>query len=278
MTVTERRSRRRYRYLLGDSRREAARLRAQARLWDPTGEALFDRLGVRPGWKVLEVGPGQGSLHLALRRRVRGPIDAVERSPVFTARLKALCARDGYGRGRFWQSDLLDAPLPRDEYDLVFARWVFLFLPDPEAHLRTLVRALRPGGLIALEEYHRETWALVPRPPEWADFVAADHAFFATQGADASVGSRLPELYRRAGLDVVEVVPTIKAGRPGTAVWRWLTTYFLGVSERYGQTPPLTPDRARRLRRAWLAAGRHRSSLLIAPAVLDVVGRKARRR
>ncbi len=51
----------RYRYLLGDSGGEAARLRAQARLWDPTVSALFDRLGVRRGWKILEVGPGQGS-------------------------------------------------------------------------------------------------------------------------------------------------------------------------------------------------------------------------
>jgi len=61
-------------------------------------------------------------VHLALRRRVRGPIDAVERSPAFVARLKALGARDGGGAGRIWQSDLLDAPLPRGEYDLVFAR------------------------------------------------------------------------------------------------------------------------------------------------------------
>ena len=42
----------RYTYLLGDSRREAARLRAQSRLWDPTAEALFDRLGVGPGSDV----------------------------------------------------------------------------------------------------------------------------------------------------------------------------------------------------------------------------------
>src|SRR5437867_3542016 len=133
---------RRYRYVLGDSAREAARLRAQARLWDPTAIALFDRLGVRRGWKILEIGPGQGSLHLELRRRVRGPVDAVERSPAFAARLKALCARDGLGPGRIWETELMAAPLTGG-YDLIFARWVFLFLPDPEAHLKKLVRALK---------------------------------------------------------------------------------------------------------------------------------------
>ena len=47
----------RYRSLLGDSRRAAARLRAQSRLRDPVGHALFDRIGVVRGWRVLEIGP-----------------------------------------------------------------------------------------------------------------------------------------------------------------------------------------------------------------------------
>lgn len=271
-------ARSRYRYLLGDSAREARRLREQARLWDPTACALFDRLGIKPGWRVLEIGPGQGSLHSELRRRVGGPIDAVERSASFAARLAARCARDGLGAGRIHRSDILDAPLPAGEYDLVFARWVILFLPEPEAHLRKIVRALKPGGLLALQEYHRETWALIPRPPEWTNFLTADGAFFASQGGDVSVGGRLPDLYGKVGLQVVEMTPTIMVGRPGSAVWRWLTTYFLGIADRYAEVPPLTRARAAGLKRRWLAAARRRTSLMIAPAVLDVVGRKPRRR
>ena len=271
-------ARRQYRYLLGDSRREAARLRAQARLWDPVALALFDRVGIGRGWKVLEVGPGQGSLHLELRRRINGPVDAVERSAAFAARLERLCARDGLGPPTIWKCELHDAPLAEGQYDLVFARWVFLFLPDPEAHLRKLVRALRPGGLLALEEYHRETWALIPRPPEWEQFLAADRAFFASQGGDVSVGGRLPEMFRRAGLTVVQTVPAIKTGGPGTPVWKWLSSYLSSVADRYAATPPLSKETFARLRRRWLAAGRVRTSLMIAPAVLDVVGRKPLRR
>ncbi len=265
-----------FRYLLGDSRREAARLRAQAKLWDPTARALFDRLGVRPGWRVLEVGPGQGSLHLQLRRRVRGPIDAVERSPAFATQLSKRCTRDGYGPGRLWQTDLLAARLPRARYDLIFARWVFLFLPDPAAHVRKLVRALRPGGLLAIEDYHRETLAMVPRPPQWPAFLEADRRFFASQGGDVSIGGRLPELFTRAGLELVEIVPTIKIARPESASWRWMSDYFLGVLDRYARFPPFSPAEARRLRRRWLAAAREEHSFLIAPAVLDVVGRRPR--
>jgi SAM-dependent methyltransferase len=269
-------ARARYRYLLGDAAREAARLRAQARLWDPISCALLDRVGVKRGWRVLEVGPGQGSLHMELRRRVRAPVDAVERSPVFATRLGTMARRDGFGAGRIWQTDLLDAPLPPLTYDLIFARWVFLFLPNPAAHVRTLVRALKPGGRLAIQDYHRDSFALIPRPPEWFNFLLADRAFFASQGGDASIGSRLPDLYRAAGLTLVDIEVTLKVGRPGTPVWNCLTTYFMGVMDRYAAFPPFSSAQAARLRRYWTDASKSATSRLIAPALLDIVGRKAR--
>jgi SAM-dependent methyltransferase len=265
---------RRYQYLLGDTGREAARLRAQARLWDPVSHALFDRLYVRPGWRVLEIGPGTGTLHSELRRRVRGPVDAVERSPAFASRLTASSKRDGFGDGRLWQNDLIDARLPVVAYDLIFVRWVFLFLPNPEAHVRKLAAALKPGGRLAIQDYHRETFAMAPRPREWNRFLSADLAFFASQGGDASIGGRLPRMFRKAGLEVEQIEVTIKSGHPGSAVWRWLTTYSLGILDRYAALPPFTAVDARRLRRQWLSASREKSSLLIGPALLDVVGRK----
>lgn len=264
-------------YLLGDSSVEAARLRAQARLWDPVAEALFDRVGVKRGARVLEVGPGQGSLHLALRRRVGKPIDAVERSEAFANRLRSICRRDGLGEGRIWESDLLHTRLPRAEYDFIFARWVFLFLPDPGAHVKKLVAALKPGGILAVQDYYRKTLSMVPEPPEWRHFVESDDAFFASQGGNASVGDQLPTLFRKAGLDVIDVTPTIKTGHPGSHEWNWMTTYFLGVMDRYAMFPPFTPAEGRRLAAQWRRAAKDPRSLLIAPTVLDVVGRKPRR-
>jgi SAM-dependent methyltransferase len=225
---------------------------------------------------VLEVGPGQGSLHLELRRRVRGPVDAVERSAPFADRLGKLCARDGFGQGRIWQCDLADADLPAARYDLVFTRWVFLFLPDPLGHVLELARALKPGGLLAIEDYYRDTFGMIPLPPEWRDFITADKAFFATEGGDANIGAKLPQMYSKAGLDLVEITPNFKLARPGYAAWRWMTTYFFGVMDRYAGTPPFSKAKAASLRRFWRAAERDPASLLISPAVLDVVGRRRR--
>jgi SAM-dependent methyltransferase len=266
----------RYEYILGDSRIERARLRRQAALWDATSHALFDRLRIRPGMRVLEIGPGQGSLHAELRRRLRGPADAVERSAAFASRLRAACARDGRGPGTIWERDLADADLPAGHYDVVFARWVFLFLPDVAGHVKKLVRALKPGGRIAVQDYLRDTLSMAPRPADWDAFIAADRAFFATQGGDANIGARFPAIARRAGLIVEEVTPTIKTGSPGSREWRWMSDYFLGVMDRYETLGPLSKEAAARLRKEWLAAARERTSLIVAPTVLDVVARRAR--
>ena len=266
----------RYRYLLGDSRREAARLRHQAGIWDPTALALFDRLKIKRRWRVLEVGPGQGSLHIALRRRVRGPVDAVEPSSTFADALHRQSRRDGFGDGALWRCNLIDAPLPPAAYDLIFARWVFLFLPDPEAHLQKLVAALKPGGRLAIEDYSRWTLRMIPEPPEWNNFLKADGAFFESQGGDVNIGARLPLLYERAGLRVTDITSTTKVGRPGSPEWKWLTTYFLGVLARYADFRPFTPQQATSLRRHWLACAKRRTSLIISPTVIDVVGVKPR--
>jgi len=269
------RSQRSYNYLLGDSRAEAARLRAQARLWDPTAHALFDRMNIRRGQAVLEIGPGAGSLHRELRRRVHGPVDAVEPSPVFAAGIERLPRRDGLGAARLWRTNLADARLPRGHYDIVFARWVFLFLPDPAAHIRQLAAALRPGGMLAIEDYTRETLRMVPTPQEWDAFLSADRAFFGSQGGNASIAGELHRVYARAGLEMVETTPTIKSGHPGSPVWTWLSTYFLGLLDRLVGLGGFTAADARGLRRHWLAASEDPTSLLIAPALVDVVGRKS---
>jgi SAM-dependent methyltransferase len=263
-----------YSYLLGDAQREAARLRAQARLWDPVSLALFDRIGIKRGWRILEIGPGQGSLHVALRRRARRPIDAVEPSPVFAADLDRRCRRDGLGPGTIWRTDLISAPLPAATYDLIFTRWVFLFLPNLQAHVRKLVRALKPGGRLAVQDYHRETMALVPRSPDWEAFLEADRLFFASEGGDVSVGGWLPALYLNAGLELESMEVTIKSGHPGSPVWDWLSTYFLGIMPRYTGRPPFGTEEARRLVRHWRSAATQPTSILVGPALLDIVGRK----
>ena len=264
-----------FNYLLGDSRQESARLSRQSQLWDPVTFALFDRLKLKKGMRVLEIGPGRGSIYFELRKRVRGSIDAVERSPVFARSLAELSKKDSFGEGQVWISDLIDSKLPRNHYDLIFTRWVFLFLPNPQAHLKKLLHSLKPGGRLVIQDYHRETLGMVPTPRHWQEFLAADQAFFKSQGGNASVGNLIPDLLRELGVDQVQVEVHIKTGHPGSATWNWLTDYFMMVLDRYSKFKPFSKSKAQALRQDWKAYSQEPSSVLIAPTLVDIVATKS---
>ena len=125
----------------------------------------------------------------------------------------------------------------------------------------------------AIQDYHRDTFMVVPKPDDWDDFIRADRAFFASQGGNVSIGVHLPRMMEAAGLQVTDITQTTKDGHPGSPTWNWVTNYVLSVLPKLDASS-LPPAKARRLKRQWLAAGRQRSSLLIAPCVLDIVGRK----
>jgi hypothetical protein len=76
---------------------------------------------------------------------------------------------------------------------------------------------------------------------------------------------------------MIDITPTVKSGHPGSPVWNWLSAYFLGgVIDRLVGLAEFTAADARKLTRDWVAASKQPASLLMGPALIDVVGRKAR--
>ena len=123
------------------------RLRALEVCCDPVTEGNLDRLGVGAGWRCLEVGAGAGSVVRMLCERVgaEGRVLAVDLEP---ALLEGFSAPNLEVR----RLDVVTDGLPEDEFDLVHTRAVLLHLPQRDDVLPKLVRALRPGGVLLLEE------------------------------------------------------------------------------------------------------------------------------
>ncbi|AXE88764.1 class I SAM-dependent methyltransferase [Streptomyces sp. Go-475] len=126
---------------------EAERVRANEALWDEGTIERLDRLGVTTGWSCLEVGAGQGSIVRELAERV-GPGGRVLAVDLSTRPLLPL-ARPPVEVAAL---DIRDDELPAEQFDLVHARMVLQHLKDPYAAVERMVRALRPGGLLFLED------------------------------------------------------------------------------------------------------------------------------
>jgi SAM-dependent methyltransferase len=175
---------------------ERERLDSLTRLYDPGTIALCERLGLVAGRHCLDVGAGTGSLALALAERV-GPTGSVTALDVDTRFLEPL---ESAGLAVV-RADVTADPLPARAFDLVHARLLLEHLPQRDAVLAKLVRALRPGGVLLVEELDWST-ALVVDPPSPAHtrVTEACLALFSAHAYDPHFGRRLPRRLRALGL------------------------------------------------------------------------------
>ena len=132
-----------------DNRWEAARARLEAleASCDPFTASHLDKVGVGPGWHCLEVGAGAGSVARMLCERVGpdGHVLAVDLEPTLLADVSEpnLEVR---------RLDVVVDELPEAAFDLIHTRLVLVHIPQRDELIPKLVRSLRPGGVLLLEE------------------------------------------------------------------------------------------------------------------------------
>lgn len=175
---------------------ERERLEGITSLYDPPTLELCQRLGVRNGWRCLDVGAGTGSLASALATRV-APAGCVVAVDVDTRFLDPLASE----HLQIVQSDVTAEPLPAGGFDLVHARLLLEHLAERDAVLAALVQATRPGGWLLIEDFDWSTALVVDPPSAIHDKVAtAVMDLFASHGYAATYGRTLPRRLEAAGL------------------------------------------------------------------------------
>jgi SAM-dependent methyltransferase len=116
----------------------------------PSGEALVQKLGIRQGLKVLDLGCGDGTTALPaakLGAEVLG-VD-IARNLVEAGNRRA--REQGLANCRFQEGDATDLrELPDQAFDLVVSMFGAMFAPKPLAVAKEMVRVTRPGGRIVM--------------------------------------------------------------------------------------------------------------------------------
>ena len=161
---------------------------------DPLTQGNLDRVGVRAGWHCLEVGAGGGSVaRHCLYDRVgpEGRVLAVDLEP---ALLEGLSGPDLEVR----RLDVVADEVPAAAFDLIHTRAVLMHIPRDDV-LPKLIRALRPGGVLLLEEMDVTSAYAMPE----GLYVRTIHTAWdrmAEGGVDIYWGSKTAGLLEAAGL------------------------------------------------------------------------------
>jgi SAM-dependent methyltransferase len=212
-------------YAFGNERQvQPERLRLLAELLDEGTFTVLAALGIRSGWRCLEVGAGGGSVAAWLARRV-APEGFVLATDLDTTVLRGLDQPCLEVRTH----DILRDPLPQAGFDLVHSRLLLAWLADPQAGLARMAAALKPGGCLLTEEM--DFLALAPDPrlgpaacELFTKVIDAHHAVLAGRHAfDPFHGRRLAGDLTETGLVNTGCQGRLaiwQGGQPGGRVWQ----------------------------------------------------------
>ena len=261
-------------YLLGVNQQELERLQFQHGVWGPVTRKFLSRLNVERGWRCLDVGAGPGLVSMDLRELVgeTGEVTALDPSEFYLNWLRKHASDKGWANVKCIQGTAECTALPSRSYDLIFIRWVIAFVPDPEKFLLPLCNALRTGGIIAVQDYYYEGLSLFPHGGIFDTIPDIVRAYYRSGGGDAYVTGKIPAIFRRHGLELIDFTPTCLSGGPASGVMEWAHRFFSLHIPLMVEKGVISREQADALMADWNAHRQNPDTLFFSPLVVDVAG------
>jgi ubiquinone/menaquinone biosynthesis C-methylase UbiE len=197
-------------YVIRGGRAGYDRLQILARSRWPQTSALFHRAGVAPGMRSLDMGCGGGAVTFEIAKLVApgGSVVGVDMDAVKLDLARREAADQKLANIEFraanandWRED--------DTYDFVFSRFLLQHLRAPADLLRRMWAAVRPGGLLIVEDVDFHGWCCDPPNEAFDFFVRTYNRVLEHNGGDPGCGRKLLRYFREVGtpepkLDVVQ--------------------------------------------------------------------------
>jgi len=265
-------------YALGANAAEIVRLGVQHRIWSSAAFALWEKANIRAGQTVLDIGcgPGYTSADLAGLVTASGRVVAVDQSVLFIEHLNRRQALLGETTIDARVGDVQKLALDKGSFDAAYQRWVLCFVSDPEAVVRGVAHALKPGGVFAIQDYlHYEGILLSPPSEPFRRFVTIVAEAWRGQGGDTEIGSRLPTLLAKHGLTPTHIAPLHRVARPGSQLWTWPTIFIEIYGPRLVEEGRLSRGDLEALNADWKAHTADPNAFFVSPPMVDILAVKA---
>lgn len=231
--------------------------------YDETTRRRLTQLGLDAGWRCLEVGAGGGSIARWMGEQV-GP-----GGQVVAADLDVSHLRDMPDSVSVQQLNVVTDDLPEKTFDLVHTRLVLNHIAEREAVLDKLVRSLRPGGRLLLEE--GDVFATGAQDED-EDHTKAMRAWFAVLArvADIHLGHKVPRMIHERGLEEIGVECEVPFAEGGTLDAEWILLTFDQLEQLAGGDILDAGTKAR-----WRRKLATRGTWYVSLALVAVHGRRA---
>ncbi len=188
-------------YMLGHTNHELDRLISQGQFLGDLSRHFLQLAGLQPGMRVLDVGCGAGDVSFLAAAIVgaSGSVLGIDRAADAVAIASKRAAAAGLANLRFETADVASVA-PDLPFDAIVGRLVLMYFPDPAAVVRSLVRAVAPGGLVTFHEFDFDGVRCEPRCPLFDTVMEWMRQTFSRGGAEIRMGAKLGRTFEDAGL------------------------------------------------------------------------------
>lgn len=266
-------------YILGANKEELDRLRFQHSVWKEVTDSFLDKLEIQKGWKCLDAGAGPGFVLFDLRERVgeKGEVTAVEPTNYYCNYMKREVQAKHWSNVRVIERTLEEAELPQEYFDFVFSRWVVAFVPETERFLKKLFDSLKPGGIIAIQDYNYEGLSLFPRGGAFDMMPGVVKKYYRSGGGDPYVGAIIPGIFRKNAIKLREYYPVCLAGGPESGVFQWAEKFFMGHTRLMAEKGLMSMEEADAALKDWKRHKENPDAIFFSPIVVNAAGIKTDR-
>ena len=262
-------------YVIRGGRDGRERLRMLARVMQPGTNELFARVGVQPGWSCLDIGSGGGDVTMELATCVgqSGHVLGIDSDQTVVAIAQGEAAARQLTNVTFAHCAAESLEVD-NAFDLIYCRFLLTHLPDPADVVEKMMRALKPGGCLVVEDIDFTGHFCYPASAAFRRYIDLYDCIVRQRGGDPKIGPRLPSLLLDVNYTDVNVhieQPTALQGETkliAPLTWECIAEELIGANLA-------TPSEIQTVAQELYAFARDPHTLMSLPRIVQTWGYRA---
>lgn len=240
----------------------------------PGTKLFLEMAGILPGMRCLDLGCGGGNMAFTLaeyvgtqghvmgfdmdERKIQLAAESAKLKGVTNVNFKVLNAYDLEEEG---------------VYDLAYSRFLLCHLSNPQTVLQNIWHALKPKGLILIEDTDFSGHFSYPPSKDFNRYVSLYQRLLKQRGADANIGQKLVGLLQKNGFVDVEFQLSQPAHTKGSGKLMAEIT-FEGISKALIDAGLISAEGVEKIHSALVDFRKRSDSLISLPRIFQVSGRR----
>lgn len=209
-----------YDYVIAGGQEGKERLNVLSRVMNPYTKELLGRLGLKKGMHFLDNGCGGGNVAMMVAAIIQpeGRVTGTDNDNDIIELAEKEAAQKGLQNILFIPTSAYNIHF-KNEFDIVYARFLLSHLNDPLAALERMKEATKRGGYVVIEDIQFSGHFCHPTNDAFREYLQLYSEAVKQKGADADIGPKLPALMKQAGIQNIAFDVIQPAFQSGEGKW-----------------------------------------------------------